>query len=139
MSERRMKLQALVDAMNEASRAERSRYHVTLGKLIEVLAAADPDMPVIFDDDTSPCKPHSYRGYYSDLSFAGCNEPKPAGDLLAQCRVALGATFEGYKCGDFVMGDDTPLWRASWGHTGDAIVGVTVVAGKLLLETKQLD
>lgn len=91
--------------------------NVTLGELIRYLELLPPDQPV----DVGFGRPHSYRGYYEDLAF----EPvanTTIGNMLAAARSALGATFEGYKGGDYVMGERTDCWLAEYGDTGVPIV-----------------
>ncbi len=135
-------LQAMLGAMGEMGRKTRSGYHVTLGKMIEVLSTAvadDPERLVVFEDGLSPTYPHSYRGYYADLSFAPASEPVTVSEMLAKCKESLGKTFEGYKGGDFCMGDDTPLWAAPYGCCGDAIVGFRPEADRLVIITKSVD
>ncbi|WP_104662820.1 hypothetical protein [Ensifer adhaerens] len=137
-----MNLQALVDAMNEASSRERGNYHLTLGALVEALSAAEPEAIVVFDFDAavSPSAPESYRGYYSDLSFPPASSPITAGELLKEARDAIGNTFEGYKGGDFTMHDETPLWASAYGSaSGIAIMGMTRVGDRYVLTTKQID
>lgn len=130
-----MDIQKLFDSMNEVSRRTRSEYHLTLGAAIKVAETATG--VVRFHDEGGPGEEMSYRGYYSDLSFE-YSEPKPAAAFLAQCRKALGTTYEGYKGGDFVMKEDTPLWRATYGATGDAIISATIEGGDLVLHCKQI-
>lgn len=112
-----MDIQALVNAMSAQHQMERSQSQMTLGELIATLAAMPADTPVSLSD------PHSYRGYYSDLAF----EPgaSTAGAALEAARAALGATFEGYKGGDFVMGKSTPMWVASYGCCGQKLMGIS--------------
>ena len=66
----------------------------------------------------------SYRGYYSDLAFEPGDRCVTVKELLERANEANGDTFTGYKGGDFVMGDDTPLWAAPYGSTGLAIVDI---------------
>ena len=137
-----MDLQALVDAMNEASSRERGNYHLTLGGLVEALSATDPESIVVFDFDAaiSPSAPESYRGYYSDLSFPPSSTPITVGSLLKEARDAIGHTFEGYKGGDFEMHDDTPLWASPYGSAnGLAIMDGKVIADRFVLTTKKID
>lgn len=122
--------------MNDAGRRTRSGYHLTLGAAIQMAVKATGS--VRFSDGGGPGSEHSYRGYYSDLSFAP-GDALPAADFLAQCKNALDATYEGYKGGDFVMGPETPLWRATYGRTGDAIISATFESGDLVLHCKQVD
>ena len=67
---------------------------------------------------------HSYRGYYSDLSFSPTHEVSTVGKLLEQCKSAMGQVYEGYKGGDFVMGALTPLFVADYGCTGPRLMGL---------------
>ncbi len=46
---------------------------------------------------------HSYRGYYSDLALERDAGTRPAAELLAECKAAMGQVFTGYKGGDYVM------------------------------------
>lgn len=137
-----MDLQAMVDAMSKAASMERGNYHLTLGGLVKVLETADPDMWVIYDlmEPSSPSAPESYRGYYIDLSFPPSSTPITVKEFLREAKDAIGKTFEGYKGGDFEMHSDTPLWASDYGSaSGIAIMGAKVIAGRLILITKQLD
>jgi hypothetical protein len=89
---------------------------MTLGELIEALEASDAAKVVA----RGFAKPHSYRGYYDELAF----EPAAnvtVGDMLADARSALDATFEGYKGGLFTMQDFTDCWLAEYGCCGETI------------------
>ncbi len=105
-------LQAMVNGMSAAWQRERAKTQLTLGALIDALEAMPEGTAVanLFDA-------HSYRGYYSDLAFEISDGTRPAADLLAECKAAMGAVFEGYKGGDFVMGALTPLWISEYGHS----------------------
>lgn len=64
--------------------------------------------------------PHSDRGDYYDLAF----DPVPEttfGDMLKHAESALGATFEGYKGGEFTMYGTTDCKIASYGMCGEHI------------------
>lgn len=133
-----MDIQGMLNAISEANRRTRTGYHLTLGALIAELEKAAPDAPVTFSNGGAPGDPHSYRGYYSDLSFSSVGATT-VGDLLATCRSALDTTFEGYKGGDFLMGADTPLWSAAYGCCGDAIIAAAPANGGLMLITKYIE
>jgi hypothetical protein len=132
-------LQKMMDALSESARLSRANYHLTLGQAIELAKAADPQMVVEFDRGGSPAGPHSYRGYYSDLSFGQSGAPVTVAEFLSDLTKSLGRTFEGYKGGDYVMGDETPLWVAPYGCTGPAIMGARINGEKLILETREID
>ena len=87
-----------------------------LKELIEYLEKEDPDLQIKLGFH----EPHSYRGYYSELAF----EPKAdttIKDMLACAKRALGATYQGWKGGDFTMGEYTDVYLAEWGDVGDSI------------------
>jgi hypothetical protein len=136
-----MDLQALFDAIGAADRKTRSNYHMTLGRMIAELEKCDPLAVVsLSDDGMSPGDANSYRGYYSDLSFEPEDGPVSVEKYLRECRNALGETFEGYKGGDFIMGEDTPLWISTYGSaSGRAIVGLLNQGEKIVLEIKMVD
>lgn len=131
-----MDIQATLNAMADLQRSTRSQYHVTLGALVELAKKATG--VVRFDDGGGPGYAMSYRGYYSDLAFDRADE-QPAAEFLQLVEGAVGEAFDGYKGGEFVMGLDTPLWRAQYGCTGDAIVSASIVDGDLVLHCKNVD
>lgn len=133
-----MTIQDALDAMGSAAQTERSRYHVTLGELIEELTDVDGDLAVEFEDGESPWSLRSYRGYYEDLAFSGNSESVTVDGVLDEAESALGESFTGYKGGDFVMNERTPLWKAEWGYTGEAIIGVDVTEDRVVLITKDV-
>ena len=112
-------LQLMMDAINAEGRRTRSKYQLTLGKLISHLENSNQYAKVECTNGISPGEAHSYRGYYSDLAFE-LNDPTEVDlkvkDFLAICRKILDTTFEGYKGGDFVMDANTPLWLSNWGE-----------------------
>ena len=64
--------------------------------------------------------PHSYRGYYDRLAFAPASNVSIR-SMLACAREANGATYQGYKGGEYEMGDLTDCYLASYGNTGDEL------------------
>lgn len=89
---------------------------VYLDELIAALDAEDPNLivPLGF------ARPHSYRGYYSELAF----EPAlnvTVGSMLAAARSAKGATYQGWKGGDYTMDGYTDCWLAEQGRCGESI------------------
>lgn len=130
-------MQKFVDALMAAGRQQRSLYHLTLGEAIKRLTEIDPSMPFVVDGEGSPGPVDSYRGYYSDLAFRPSGDLATVGAALANLQAASGATFEGYKGGDFVMKDHTPLWVSSWGECSDrAVMDLRVIEGRCVLETR---
>lgn len=87
---------------------------VTLGQLIDTLAAADQGA-VVWDGFGLP---GSWRGVYEFLAFRPKADAVVA-DMLRHARSAVGATFQGYKGGDFTMTRETPCFIAEYGCSGD--------------------
>lgn len=101
---------------------------MTLGAMILALKA-EPQENLIFFDFAGlvPTNLYSYRGVHTDLAIGVGDKGKPrVRQLLADLQNAVGATFTGYKGGDFEMSSTTLMWVANWGDAnGTAIVGVT--------------
>jgi len=112
-------LQAMVDGMNAQWQKERATSQMTLGKLIAMLESMPADKEIF-----GLSNPHSYRGYYCDLAFERQAGEVKAGDLLTECRAAMGKVFEGYKGGDFIMGESTPVWVAQYGDCGKRLMAL---------------
>lgn len=90
--------------------------NMTLGDLIQWLEAQDADL-IVKDGFGSP---HSDRGSYDELAFDPMPESR-IGDMLDHAKSADGATFTGWKGGDFTMGLHTSVYIGSHGTCGDAI------------------
>ncbi|WP_329521192.1 hypothetical protein [Spirillospora sp. NBC_01491] len=89
---------------------------MTLEELITALEAHNPNLVV----PRGFTNPHSHRGYYDQLAF------EPAGEvtvsaLLTDARSAIGATYTGYKGGEFTMTGDTECHIAYYGACGEEI------------------
>jgi hypothetical protein len=95
---------------------------MTLGELITALEAHDPATVV----PTGFSNPHSYRGYYEDLAFEPASNVT-VGDMLADARSALDATFEGWKGGQFTMRDYTDCWLSPKGTASGESIGPTLL------------
>jgi hypothetical protein len=89
-----------------------------LGKLIARLEREHPSrvLPLGF------ANPHSWRGDYSELAFEPV-ENILIGDVLKAALSALGATFQGYKGGEYTMGEYTACWLDREGESGDNKIG----------------
>jgi hypothetical protein len=88
-----------------------------LGDIIERLEQEDPELtlPVGWEH------PHSWRGSYSQLAFELVQRPTTVGELLTVTRSAVGATYTGWKGGEFTMGSYSGVYLAEEGTTGDAL------------------
>lgn len=114
-----MSIEAMMNGLSEQWKRERAETQMTLGKLITALEAMPKETQV-----ANMRRAHSYRGYYSDLAFEREPGTREAGELLTECRNAMGRVFEGYKGGDFVMGETTPVWVADYGRCGDKLMAL---------------
>lgn len=114
-----MDIQALINGMNAQWQRERSETQMTLGRLIAALEEMQEGSEVANISDA-----HSYRGYYTDLAFEQGHGTRPAIGLLSECKNAMGRVFCGYKGGDFVMGELTPVWIAFYGSTGKKLIAI---------------
>lgn len=96
-------------------------YPYTLGELIDALKLEDPAkrVPVGF------ANPHSWRGDYIELAFEPVADTT-VGEMVAAAESAVGATYQGWKGGDFTMSEHTQVWLAEQGRLGETL-------GRLLL------
>lgn len=134
-----MDLQKAFDAMSDQWRRDRQRYHLTLGDAIARLEALDEEAPLQTIEGDGLERPHSYRGYYSDLALEPADRNTTVGELLEALRGALDRTFQGYKGGDHLMDSRTPLWCAHYGCTGLAIMGIEDRGGVAVVITKDVE
>lgn len=141
-------IEALV-ANGRAARMRTSRQ-LTLGELIRRLEALPlasdgwgeplPDKKVVFDFcDFAPHWLDSWRGSYAELAIVPTvdyDKRITAEAFLARLRAAVGGTFQGYKGGDFVMGDDTPVWVSRHGENSyTGVVGVRDAGYEIVIDT----
>ena len=126
-----MDIQKLLDTISAQAQNERAAVQMTLGELITNLEMLSPNLNV--KGLSAECD--SYRGYYSDLAF----EPgeSTVGDLLKVAKDALNKEFTGYKGGEFVMRKNTPVWCASYGCCGLAVMGIESKNGEMHFNLKE--
>lgn len=136
-----MDLQKLVDTLGSLGRDTRGQYHLTLGKLVDSLIGLPSDLSVVFDfDGSAPTNPHSYRGYYSDLAFESADSAPLVEEFLTVCNSTLSSTLTGYKGGDFIMDERTPLWASEYGTcSGRAILAIEERGEKAVIITKLIE
>ena len=89
---------------------------IELGDLIKWLSSQYPNKKVI----NGFGEPMSWRGDYCQLAFAPEKETTIK-DMLDNALSALGETFRGYKGGEFVMNNDSEVYIANYGETGEPI------------------
>jgi hypothetical protein len=136
-------------------RDETDKGTLTLGEVMDALRSL-PKGSLVTINGKKPTSINSYRGYYEHLAIAtderqggerseviepyrgqySYSNADAAEVLIGSCGVVddllnalalcIGATFQGYKGGDFTMGYDTLMFAAEWGACGQRIVGVSV-------------
>jgi len=110
-----------------------------LKDLIAELEKCDQNSPVLFaDDNRIPSRLISWRGSYSELSIdSEIDGPAvKTSEFLKQCKEAIGATFEGYKGGDFVMSEDSLVYADEYSTSSCvAACGIVERGGRTLIET----
>lgn len=105
-----------------------------LGELIEWLEHQD-GAKVVPHGFGEPC---SYRGYYEDVAFAPAENVTFA-SMLANAKSALGATFQGYKGGEYTMNEYTDCWIAEYGTSHGDKIGPTIKALWLATAAQRLN
>jgi len=117
---------------------------LTLGQLKEMLSECQLDLEVFIDTERSvPGSFDSYRGYYEHLALS-TNPPGSTGvtvqGLIIKLSDCLGQFFTGWKGGEFLMTESTPLWISEPGECSDqAIVGLMPWGGGIMLITTKED
>lgn len=124
-------LQAMFDGMSAAWQKERAATQMTLGKLISALESVAKDRKIV-----GIGSPMSYRGYYSDLAFSPSKDAETVAVVLDRAKSCMGRVFEGYKGGDYMMGENTPIFSAEYGDGGPRIMGLNLDADPITLILK---
>jgi hypothetical protein len=127
-----MDIQNFINGMSAAFKHARSKTQMTLGDMIDRLAAMPQDAEV-----DALGRPISYRGYYSDLAFTPKEGRMKVSEALALCRSCEGRVFNGYKGGEFTMDRNTPVWIADVGDSGSPRIMDLDSAGKWVLESEE--
>jgi hypothetical protein len=117
---------------------------IELGELITLLKHRPQDDQVRFDfGGFIPRYVASYRGFYEQLAIGydeDWQKPVTVAELLIQLRGAVGATFTGYKGGEYTMDASTPVWAANHGYSNQtAIVGLADCSWQTVLATAFVD
>lgn len=139
-----MDLQTYLDSEIRASRAKSlsDSDQLTLGELIlklepivenqktRISDGKTEEATVVYDFEyLFPTTIDSWRGSYSELALDfvdskhGSREKEmKASDFLKMLKETIGEKFTGYKGGEFVMGENTPVWVANYGNSGSTAV-----------------
>lgn len=131
-----MDIQTVVDEKLKSLRKQilANSDQLTLGKLIKKIENVvkkgykcyDGSEPTVRYDFEYlfPTKIDSWRGSYAELALNYKTEGEylPVSKFLDLLKSAIGATFDGYKGGEFTMHEDTPVWVANYGNSGNTAV-----------------
>ena len=120
-------------------------HQVTLGELIKALEVADRffcNLSPVFAEDENGGRVDlgsfiSYRGAYDELAIVPAHSVCVVEDMLQRARQANGATFMGYKGGEFRMDLSTPLWVAPWGSLGLAVTDIVISQSLFILKLRE--
>ena len=91
-------------------------YQYNLGNLIKDLEKLDPKVNIVFENGSyqllSPIAFGSWRGSYDCLALMGGYKKDgiKVQELLDMAKNTVGKMFEGYKGGEFIMDESTPIY-----------------------------
>lgn len=97
---------------------------MTLGELINTLKSFPKDYLVVIKPyDLIPQGFTSYRGYYDELALEYDIEGHcTVEELLKVAKKVVGKELMGYKGGEFVMTNNTPIWISNYGNTSNMLL-----------------
>ena len=129
----------MIDKMDK-KRIENSK-NLTLGTLLERLNYFEDYKEIILSTgDFLKNSYDSYRGYYEDISIEPSTDNKDnmtVGKLKELVNRALSdGTMYGYKGGEFDIESSTLVWVAFYGRTGQMLVDIQEIDGKVVAITK---
>lgn len=104
--------------------------NTTLGDLIDFLEKQNPDAIV----EKGFAEPHCDRGSYDELAFSPL-EKTTFGEMLKNALSADGATYLGWKGGEFTMRRSTSVLIGNHGECGDEITPITFEFWKRSVKT----
>lgn len=134
-----------------------------LGEIIGKLEAISPFYGSLQKDEKTirydfeyliPTTLQSWRGSYDELALGwtylgyspndcpdhNCQEGPKITDFIKHLEEAIGKYFVGWKGGDFVMSEETPVWVANPGNVGEtAIVDVVDNGYEVILITERCE
>lgn len=133
------KMQLIWNNISKMQSKLRATDMITLGEFIKELEKYPRDWSIIIEPfSLIPDYFCSYRGYYEDLCLTYTadweyGEKVTVGDILDKAKNAVNKEFAGYKGGEFLMTEDTPLWVSKdYSCTGVTIAGFERVYDGLL-------
>ena len=129
----------MMEKMNK-ERIENSK-NLTLGALLERLSNFEDYKEIILSTgDFLKNSYDSYRGYYEDISIEPSTDNEDnmtVGKLEELVNKALSdGIMYGYKGGEFGIESSTLVWVAFYGCTGQMLVDIQEIDGKVVAITK---
>lgn len=117
----------------------------TLGDLRDLLVSIDKDTKVVVNIDGEKimlrknCYCHSYRGYYQDvaMTYIDDGDHMDVGILLKKIENAIGASYTGWKGGDFDMDENSKLWFSEEGRSEGFQIESYEVGERLILNLRK--
>lgn len=147
-----MDLQTILDNAMTARRAEimKTSPQLTLGEIISKMEMIkNKSLPVVFDvEKYNPVGISSWRGAYEELAleYSDGENILTVMELLGVLRPYIGATLEGYKGGDYLMGKTTPVWVANYSYSRGfreedytAVVDILEYDDRVVIKTEALE
>ena len=124
-----MELQQLIDQKIKQARQERllQNDQLTLGQIIQKIEGlADKTATIQYDFEYYfPKSIDSWRGSYDELALdihSGGGNELTALQFIDILKEAIDNTYTGYKGGEFTMSEETPVWVANYGNSGNTAV-----------------
>jgi len=155
-----MDLQQIIDSHNKKLSSEAGAEY-NLGDFVKDLEKCDQEAIIKFDDNKKPQDFASWRGSYCNLALSyeiqewHHNEDffdVKVKDILEKAKDTIGKTFTGWKGGDFLMDESTPIYIANQGDSKSPkhssqfkevvienywkIVGIEIVDNVVIIKSK---
>lgn len=151
-----------IDTVNKIVKDQRrERFNnsdqLSLGKLIEKLEEIVnnkklegkklEEINIYYDFEyLFPLQFDSWRGSYDELcldinmtdnDLLKPKDPLNILDFISLCKNTIGKEFYGYKGGDYIMDENTPIWVANYSHSGNtALIDVLDYGFEVILITE---
>ena len=129
-----MNLQQYLDSVSKSRRTAilEQNDQLTLGQLIkkiqviaDIQAEREDEATVRYDFEyLFPNAADSWRGDYSELAlnYNVDGEEMKVSEFLSMLKECVGKSFSGWKGGEYRMTEDTPVWVANPGKSGNTAV-----------------
>jgi len=142
-----MDIQDWVTKQIDEARSKRmlTSPQITLGELISKIKPivdnqknreSKEEATVRFDFEyLFPTELDSWRGSYAELAlnFKSEGNEMTVTAFYNMLKEAIGKEFTGYKGGEFIMNEDTPVWVANYGNSGSTAVVEVVDNGHTVI------